>query len=392
MPYSVPLFGAIVGEGEQAGADVPRVDLGSLRLTDVQLRYRLSERDERLGFLDIFREDLIFHMAMIRSRWGVGEMTCVGLAFAALVLGSWDLGVGELATGGDYNRVGLTGFRNLSDFSLMMALLSLISWTGVFITMWSKYPIMRENLVYLWLGMIVIQLGSINAHSKSPDFPTGSTGADWVMLVMSNLILFFLAIVVVHRAVIETRDIHVQERHAHPDPRVVQKAWRDHSLRAWSLSLGAWMIMINVMSWSGAHAIAQRPPIEEYSNLLVAMFVITGLIASAFLVHVLWYPQFMLGEAEDRIQSVRAREVAGDAPEPIQEAEQGKCPICSGSTPAVRHEGGRIEVPCSESCSGSGKPGTKCPECDAPLPIRIECPSCRSNTTVVSHFSRPEAW
>ena len=381
-----------MGEDEQAGSDVVRVSPLSMRLTDVELKYRLSEKDERLGFLDLFREDLIFHIAMIRNRWGVAEMTSVGLAFAALVLGSWDMGVGELATGGDYNRVGLAGFRNLSDLSLMMALLSLIAWVGVFITMWGKYPIMRENLVYLWLGMISVQLGSINAHSNRPDFPTGSSASDWIMLVMSNLILFFLAIVVVHRAVIETRDIHVQERHAHPDPRVVQKAWRDHSLRVWSVGLGAWMILVNLMSWSGAHAISQRPPIEDYSNLIVAMFVITGLIASAILVHVLWYPQFMLGEAEDRIQSVRAREVSGDAPEPVQEAEQGKCPICSGSTPATRNAGGRIEVPCSESCSGSGKPGTICPECDTTLPIRIECPSCKSNTTVVSHFSRPEAW
>ena len=135
---------------------------------------------------------------------------------------------------------------------------------------------------------------------------------DWVMLGISNLILFFLAIVVVHRAVIETRDIHVEERHSHPDPRVVQKAWRDHSLRAWSLSLGMWMIMVNLMSWSGSHAIAQRPPIADYSDMLVAMFVVTGFLSAAFLMHVLWYPQFMLGGAEDRIQSVRAREVAGE--------------------------------------------------------------------------------
>ncbi|MFL2493424.1 MAG: hypothetical protein ACJ0HH_01540 [Candidatus Thalassarchaeum sp.] len=381
-----------MGEGESTGSDVSGGGHRPLRLTDVQLSYRMSERDGRLELVDVFREDLIFHLAMIRSRWGAGELTSVGLAFIALVLGCWDLGVGELASGGDYNRVGLSGFRNLSDISLMMALLSLIAWTGVFVTMWTTYPIMRENLVYLWLAMLVIQLGSISAHSNSPNFPSESISIDWVMLIMSNLILFFLAIIVVHRAVIETRDIHVEERHAHPDPRVVQKAWRDHSLRAWSLSLGAWMILINLMSWSGAHAIAQRPPIEDYSNLLVAMFVITGFAASVFLVHVLWYPQFMLGDAEDRIQSVRAREVSGEAPESTPEAEQGKCPICSGSTPAVRHEGGRIEVPCSESCSGSGKPGTKCPECDTALPIRIECPSCRSNTTVVSHFSRPEAW
>jgi len=319
-------------------------------------------------------------------------MACLGLAFAGMVLGAWDLGIGELAGGGDYNRVGLSGFQNLSDLSLMLALLSIIAWVGVFVTLWTRYPIMRENLVYLWIAMMAVQLGSISSHSESPDFPAGSTGMDWVMLGISNLVLFFLSIVVVHRAVIETRDIHVEERHSHPDPRVVQKAWRDHSLRAWSLSLGMWMIMVNLMSWSGSHAISQRPPIVGYSNLLVGMFVITGFLAAAFLMHVLWYPQFMLGGAEDRIQSVRAREVAGEAPEPTAKAEQGKCPICDGSTPAVRHESGRIEVPCSAECSGLGKPGTPCPECDAVLPIRIECPSCSSNTTIVSHFSRPEAW
>jgi len=381
-----------VDEGGTASAAGAASSREALRLTDVQLPWRFSEKDERLALLDIFLEDFTFHLAMIRRQWGIGELACLGLAFAGMVLGAWDLGIGELTGGGDYNRVGLSGFQNLSDLSLMLALLSIIAWAGVFVTMWTRYPIMRENLVYLWLAMMAVQLGAISSHSESPDFPAGSTGMDWAMVGISNLVLFFLSIVVVHRAVIETRDIHVEERHSHPDPRVVQKAWRDHSLRAWSLSLGMWMILVNLMSWSGSHVISQRPPIVDYSNLMVGMFVITGFLAVAFLMHVLWYPQFMLGGAEDRIQSVRAREVAGEAPEPTVKAEQGKCPICSGSTPAVRHESGRIEVPCSAECSGLGKPGTSCPECDAVLPIRIECPSCSSNTTIVSHFSRPEAW
>jgi hypothetical protein len=372
-----------------ASADLAREPL---RLTDVRLPRRFADKDERLALLDIFLEDFTFHLAMIRRYWSVGELTCLGLALAGMVLGAWDLGIGELAGGGDYNRWGLSGFQNLSDLSLMLGLLSIIAWTGFFVTLWTRYPIMRENMVYLGIAMLVVQLGSISSHSGSPDFPVDSTSMDWVMPVVSNLVLFFLSIVVVHRAVIETRDIHVEERHSHPDPRVVQKAWRDHSLRAWSLSLGMWMIMVNLMSWSGSHAISQRPPIDDYSNLLVGMFVITGFLAAAFLMHVLWYPQFMLGGAEDRIQSVRAREVAGEAPETVAKAEQGKCPICGGSTPAVRHESGRVEVPCSADCSGLGKPGTSCPECDTVLPIRIECPSCSSNTTIVSHFSRPEAW
>ena len=69
-----------------------------------------------------------------------------------------------------------------------------------------------------------------------------------------------------------------------------------------------------------------------------------------------------------------------------------KCPICGDDTPAVRHSTGRIEVPCTSDCSGLGKPGTPCPECDSLLPTRIACPSCNSNTTIVSQFSRSEAW
>ena len=49
----MPLFGAIVGEGEVGGPDVTGVDPRALRLTDVQLGYSLSDRDERLRILDI---------------------------------------------------------------------------------------------------------------------------------------------------------------------------------------------------------------------------------------------------------------------------------------------------------------------------------------------------
>ncbi|MCH2268023.1 hypothetical protein [Candidatus Thalassarchaeum betae] len=363
-----------------------------LRLTDVELPWSFAERDERLALLDTFLEDFVFHAAVMRRQWGMSELACLGLAFAGMVLGAWDLGIGELAGGGDYNRVGFSGFRTLADYSLILALLSMIAWAGVLLTMWSRYPIMRENLVYLGIAMLAVQIGSISAHAQSPDFPYGSAARDWGMLGMANLVLLFLSIVVVHRAVIETRDVHVEERHAHPDPRVVQKAWRDHSLRAWSLSLGSWMILVNLMAWSGAHAISDRPPIEDYSNLVVAMFVVTGFLSAGFLMHILWYPQFMLGAAEDRIQSVRAREVAGELPEAGPKAEQGKCPICGDDTPAVRHSTGRIEVPCTSDCSGLGKPGTPCPECDSLLPTRIACPSCNSNTTIVSQFSRSEAW
>ena len=83
---------------------------------------------------------------------------------------------------------------------------------------------------------------------------------------MGNMIMIFLSVFVVHRAVTETRDIHVEEKHAHPDPRLVEKAWGDHRLDVWSWSLALWALMVNIMSWSGAHAISQRPPLRVVSS------------------------------------------------------------------------------------------------------------------------------
>ena len=47
-------------------------------------------------------------------------------------------------------------------------------------------------------------------------------------------------------------------------------------------------------------------------TLYVVIYALFGILSMALLTHILWYPQFMLGAAEDRIQSVRAREVAGE--------------------------------------------------------------------------------
>ena len=214
---------------------------------------------------------------------------------------------------------------------------------------------------------------------------------DWAGFAIGNLVLIFLAVIVVHRAVIETRDIHVEERHTHPDPRVVQKAWRDHSLKAWSFNLATWMIFLNISSWAGAHAVSPRPPIENDMTLYVVVYALFGIISLALLVHVLWYPQFMLGAAGDRIQSVRAREVAGEFVPKKASRSQGSCPICSADSVAVRNQDGSIQVPCS-NCEGNGAPGTACAECNTIIPARISCRECGSSTTVMSHFSRSEAW
>ena len=54
-----------MGEGDSEGSDDTGYEYHSLRLTDVELSFRLADRNERFALLDIFREDTIFHLAMI---------------------------------------------------------------------------------------------------------------------------------------------------------------------------------------------------------------------------------------------------------------------------------------------------------------------------------------
>ena len=370
-------------------------DVSQVRLSDVELPFKLGERNSRLAPLDSVIQEYIFHGKMISQQWGVTEAMIIGIGSLSIILGTWDLGIGEIASGGDYNRWGLygdeAGFLHVNDFSLMLALLSIIAWIGFFALLWTRFPLMRENLVWLTIATLAVQLGFVVSHSSASDFPFGSSSGDFAGFAIGNLVLIFLAVIVVHRAVIETRDIHVEERHTHPDPRVVQKAWSDHSLKAWSLNLATWMIFLNISSWAGAHAVSPRPPIENDMTLYVVIYALFGIISMALLVHVLWYPQFMLGAAGDRIQSVRAREVAGEFVPKKASRSQGSCPICSADSVAVRNQDGSIQVPCS-NCEGNGAPGTACAECNTIIPARISCRECGSSTTVMSHFSRSEAW
>ena len=382
-------------EVEVGTIDEDLADASQVRLSDVELPFKLEERNSRLAPLDSLIQEYTFHGKMISQQWGVTEAMIVGIGSLSIILGAWDLGIGEIASGGDYNRWGLygdeAGFLHVNDFSLMLALLSIIAWIGFFALLWTRFPLMRENLVWLMIATLAVQLGFVVSHSSASDFPFGTSTGDWAGFAIGNLVLVFLAVIVVHRAVIETRDIHVEERHTHPDPRVVQKAWRDHSLKAWSLNLATWMVFLNVSSWAGAHAVSPRPPIENDMTLYVVIYALFGIISMALLVHVLWYPQFMLGAAGDRIQSVRAREVAGEFVPKKASRSQGSCPICSADSVAVRNQDGSIQVPCS-NCEGNGAPGTACAECNTIIPARISCRECGSSTTVMSHFSRSEAW
>ena len=382
------------------GAEGSPADSGSnamARLSDFPKGSFFSKMNQRLAGLDSLVAEIRYDIYLVWRFWGPKEVSMVVLCFFGYLFGTWDFGIGELSSGGDYNRWGViggaeSGFLHTKDLSLILSLLSLICW-GLFIGMlWTSYPIMRENMIYLLIGMAFIQFGYIKTHAESPDFPFGAGVSDWIWVLVVNLVMFFLSVFVVRKAVVETRDVHVQHRHFHPDPRVIERAWKDHRLRAWSFGIGAWIFLLNASVWSSTHSVAPSPGNLEFSYSLVLVHFITGMVASLLLLAIVWFPEFMLGGSGVRIQSSRAREVAGESVLK-KRVEQGKCPVCNQETAATKGESGGVTVPCtSDGCMGKGAPGSKCEKCETMIPSRIVCPNCGSNTPVGSHFGRVEVW
>ncbi|MAH99152.1 MAG: hypothetical protein CMA12_07435 [Euryarchaeota archaeon] len=383
-------------EGVAGTNEVAKPDT-MIRLSDYAKTKFFRGIDGRFGVLDSLLTEGRYSAYLILNFWGSRELVMILLCIAGFLLGTWDVGIGELSGGGDYNRRGIlggdeSGFLHISDFALILSLLSLISWASFLVLLWISYPIMRENMVYLVIGMSSIQFGYIKAHADTPRFPADAEISGWIWIIVVNMIMLFLSIFVVRRAVTETRDIHVQRRHAHPDPRVIDRARKDHSLKTWSVAIGLWILLLNVSFWSSTHSVAPSPGELDFSYFLVFVYLATGVLASILLLAIIWMPEFMLGTTEKTIQSSRAREVAGEEIEQPR-AEQGKCPVCNQQTLSIRESTGIISSPCgNKDCSGKGEPGTKCDQCETKIPSRLICGNCGSNTPVGSHFGRVEAW
>jgi hypothetical protein len=384
---------------EQAGEGDSKVSEERLmdRLSDYPVGKLFSQVDNRLSILDVLLSEIKYNIFLVRKYWGAKEGIMASLFISGFFLGAWDFGIGEISSGGDYNRWGIlggekSGFLHMKDLALILALLSIICWVSFVVMLWNSYPIMRENMVYLLIGMGFIQFGYIKSHADSPTFPWESGIGGWIWIIVSNLVMLFLSIFVVRKAVVETRDIHVQRKHFHPDPRVIERAWRDHSLLAWSLGIAVWVFILNISFWSSTHSVAPSPGDLDFNYSLVILHLFTGIIATFLLLGIVWLPEFMLGATEVRIQSSRAREVSGEVFEP-KKSEQGKCPVCNQNTTAIQEMTGEISIPCeSNDCSGKGVIGSECEECETRIPSRVVCTNCGSNTPVGSHFGRVEAW
>jgi len=199
-----------------------------------------------------------------------------------------------------------------------------------------------------------------------------------------------------YKAVAETRDIHVEEKHHDPDARKMADSLKDHSLYLWSASLATWLILANISAWSGVHYIAIRP---HGSVIWLLLHITSGIWVIFGIMYLLWFPQFMLGsDQEMKIESRRSREISksGKPLVAIMESDNsttGNCPDCNEDVGIKRTEDGNILINCtSESCSGVGQANTKCKICKENISARYSCNNCGLNASVIEFLPDLEVW
>ena len=374
------------------------------RLTDLKIKQNLSIDYPRLEPLHHLKIELMFHIFKIRNTWTMAHWTTLGIGCLAVILSGWDWGINEISNGGDFDYIGInpsdeeSGIRNVSSAAIALTLISLGLWVILLVRLWAIFPLMRSQAISLYVALLAAEISQFWAHGYDASYPFGGDSFAFAVSIVGLILIAFVGFIL-QRAVTETRDVHVEERHWHPDPRQVDIAKRDHSLIAWSVALLTYCVVVVIHAWSGAHYVSVRQP-EEIPGwwILKMVHLLTGLLIVWLIVHILWYPQIMLGGAQIRIESDRARLVGalrkatGDVPTQ-QPSRSGKCPDCGAMTNVQMHANGEIESACAiEGCNGHGGPGEKCRVCATRISSRVICNECNTSAPVENHFADEEAW
>jgi len=376
--------------GEETGVEAgPQTTSSALpfRMVDITLAKPLPNHLPMADSINTVRKELVFQWKLLRSEWNRAHYVTIGFGFLALVLGSVS---SELWNGGDAKIAGVDGVMAISGFQFFQMLVSLICWVWFAYQALVLFPIMRVHaisLLIMWNGLIGAQ---IFFHQNNPNFPIGFSLADMMSGTLVLLVVFFF-LFFFWKAVVETRDLHVEINHLHEDVRVMEEALAEHSLRGWTTALGAWILLVMVSAWAGLHHVAS---FGESNLVYLILHLMTGLPAVPLLLFVLWYPQRMLGNQT----SVRTR-AAVDAS--LEMANEGliirpsgaACPECGAASNLGLNNSGELVYPClAEGCSTPTVIGTNCLTCSEPMPNRIACPSCGVNAPALDYMPDQEAW
>ena len=356
------------------------------RLGDIVLEKKFADLHPALGSIDRLRHELKFQFKLIKKEWGQPHFLTILTGVMAFLLGAISA---DIFDGGDPKVTGLDGLSSIGGFVFFQLIVSGILWVWFFVQISVNFPVMRGhmiNVIIIWSSLF---LAMIVLHVNSPNFPIDAKIGDsfgGVMLIAVGCFFTFFF----WKAVTETRDYHVQENHMHSDVRVMEEALAEHSLFSWTTMLITWIVMMILNAWAGANFIAERTA-SDY--LVYSIYLITGILCIYILMHILWFPQRMLGEGA-RVQTKAAASAnAGLIIDGVILASEGECPSCEANAPISQNDKGETIVDCENpECNSRGVAGEKCVGCDSKYPTRYTCKECGVNSPVVDFIPDKEAW
>lgn len=284
---------------------------------------------------------------------------------------------------------GIDGVLAINGFQFFQVLVSLLCWAWFSYQAWTLFPVMRVHaisLLVMWNAMIGSQ---IFFHRNNPTFPSGLNLSDMMEGTLILLIVFFF-LFFFWKAVVETRDLHVEVHHLHEDVRVMEAALAEHSLRGWTGLFAGWVVLMTVSAWAGIHHIAEYGQ-TNYGFLVLHLM--TGVPAVPVLMVVLWYPQRMLGN-QAQVRTRAAVDAALEMnEESVTSSAKAACPDCGATAKLTRDASGTLTHPCvGAACSAVVAVGTTCTSCNTNMPSRLDCPSCGVNAPAINFLPDQEAW
>jgi hypothetical protein len=356
------------------------------RLSDIVLDKEFSNLHPLLSTVDQLRREWKFQFRLLKHEWGQAHFLTLITGMLAFLLGSIST---ELFAGGDPKITGLEGMAEIGGFAFFQIIVSTILWIWFFVQISVNFPIMRGHIINIMIIWASIFASQIILHVSSPNFPIGANLGDALGgVILAAVGCFFTYFF--WKAVTETRDLHVMEHHVHTDVRVMEEAMSEHSLYSWTVMVIFWVFILILNGWSGSHFIADRSA-TDYP--IYAIHIVTGIILIYLLMHIIWFPQRMLGEGT-RVQTRAA--TAADAEllmDGVVLVSEGECPSCNANASISRDQNGETVVDCaSEDCSRRGPSGNKCEGCGQQFPTRHTCEGCGINSPASDFIPDSEAW
>ena len=371
---------------EVAVDDTSRQQSLPFRMADIAPAIAVPDRLPMAGHLERMVTEFTFQLRLLRHEWEQGHYLLIAYGMLAFVLGSVSP---ELTDGGDATLTGMEGILAIHGFHFFQILISILLWGWFLYQAVLAFPIMRVHTVSLVIMWNLVMLAQVFFHQNNPTFPAGIAlaemmGGTLVLLIAGFFLYFFW------KAVVETRDLHVEVHHLHEDVRVMEAEMAEHSLMAWTVSFLTWLGLVTVSSWAGVHHVSTYGEQPIWSLVL---HLVTGLASIPVLLLLLWYPQRMLGN-QGRIQTKAARHADMEMNQvTVPMTRQASCPDCGAASSVRRNDAGALTHPCgTPGCKERAVVGTTCTGCNEPAPPRISCPSCGINAPALDYLPDQEAW